>query len=229
MADEDRPRADPSVGHRSQVGQLALEVADRLVGGLAVDVGFGRQVPHPAPDAAADADLDEPVDHLVEEADRARLEERRRARLEHLDRGQLRRQPLLGRRVDGVQPAQPDEHVLLERRVVGDVAAGERLAGDVDVRVDQPGRDDEPLTAGAHGIGMLRREVGRLADIDDPVAVDDDRAVADDVARGVHRHDVGTGDQRFGHTANLDVRLPGWRFVGWVRRASKSARSGWER
>ena len=127
--------------------------------------------------------------------------------LQHLDRRQLRRQPLLGRRVHGVQRAQPDEHVLLERRVVGDVAAGQRLAGDVDVRVDQPGRDDEPLAADACGVGMLRREVGRLADVDDPVAVDDDRAVADDVARGVHRHDVGTGDQRFGHTANLDVRL----------------------
>jgi hypothetical protein len=54
---------------------------------------------------------------------------------------------------------------------------------------------------------MLALELRRLADVDDPVAVDHDRAVADDVARGVHRDDVGTGDQRFGHTANLDVRL----------------------
>ena len=48
---------------------------------------------------------------------------------------------------DRVQRAQPHEHVLLERRVVGDVAAGQRLAGDVDVGVDHPGRDDEALAA----------------------------------------------------------------------------------
>ena len=118
----------------------------------------GRSHTHAA-DAAADADLDEPVDHLVEEADRARLQERRRARL-----ATSRRPPVAPtvaprrRRVHRVQLAQPHEHVLLERRVVGDVAAGQRLAGDVDVGVDQPRRDDEVVAADP---GCLRVTCGR--------------------------------------------------------------------
>ena len=114
---------------------------------LPVDGGLGRQVPHPPADPGADADLDQTVDHLVEEADRARFEEARRTRLEHLDRGELRRQPFLGGGVDRVERAQPHEHVLVERGVVGDVAAGQRLAGDVDVGVDHARGHDEAVAA----------------------------------------------------------------------------------
>ena len=170
VPDQDRPGTEPVVGDRGVIDQLPLQHVDRLVGVLLVDVGFGRQVPDPVADATADADLDQPVDDLVEEADRAGLEERGRARLEHLDGCQLGRQPLLLGGVDRVQRAQPHEHVLLERRVVGDVPAGERLTGDVDVGVHHAGRDHEPIAAD----GLRRRcsrasRSVRLADVDDLV------------------------------------------------------------
>ncbi len=196
MPDEDRPGADAAVGDRLEVGELTLQVGDRLVGRLPVDVGLGRQIPHPASDSAADPDLDQAVDHLVEEADRARLEKAGRARFQHLDRCELRRQSFLGGRVDRVEPAQPDEHVLLERRVVGDVAAGQGFAGDVDVAVHHSRRDDEVIATDDSGLGVARHEVGRLADLDDAIALHEHCPVANDVARGVHRHHLRAGDQR---------------------------------
>ncbi len=147
VADQGRPRAEASVGDAAMAHQLVLEPGDRCVGVLAVHVGFGRQVPDPRPEPTADADLGEPVDHLVEEADRAGLEERRGAAAQHLRGGELRGAPLVPLLVGGVELRQPHEHVLLERRVVGDVPAGQRLAGDVDVGVHHPGRQDEPVAA----------------------------------------------------------------------------------
>ena len=170
-------------------------MGDRLVGRLPVDAGLGWQIPHPASDPGADADLDQPVDHLVEEPDRAGLEEAGGARLQHLDGRELRREPFLGGGVDRVEPAQPDEHVLLERRVVGDVAAGQRFAGDVDVAVDHAGGDHEVIATDDRGQRVAVGEVGCLADIDDSVVLHHDGPVADDVASGVHRDDLLAGDQ----------------------------------
>ena len=122
-----------------------VDVGDGVIGALAVDVGLGRQVPHPPADAAPDAGLDQAVHHLVGEADGARLEERGRTRLEHLHRRELGRQALLLGGVHRAERAQPHEHVLLEGGVVGHVAPGEGLARDVDVGVDQAGRHHEAV------------------------------------------------------------------------------------
>ena len=158
-------------------------------------------------DPGPDADLDQPVDHLVEEADGARLEERRRARAQHLDRRELPGDPLLLGVEHRVQRAQPLEHVLDERRVVGDVPPRQRFAGDVDVGVDQPGRDDEPVTADAPRRFVPGLELGGLADRHDLVAPHGDGAVADDVAIRVHRHHVPTGDEQIdGFTFHGDLR-----------------------
>ena len=196
VADEDRPGAETTAGDRSEVGELPLEMGDRLVRGLAVDAGLRRKVPDPAAQAAADPDLHQTVDDVVEKADRPRFQERRGARLEHLHRGELRGQAFLGRGVHGVQRAQPHEHVLLEGRVVRDVAPGERLAGDVDVRVDEPGRDHEAIAADLVGARVARRQIGRLAHGHDAVALDQHPAVPDEVPVRVHRHDVPTAQKR---------------------------------
>ena len=136
------------------------------------------------------------LEHLVEEPDGAGLQERRRTGAQHLGGCQLSGDPLVRRSVCGVERTQPAEHVLLERRVVRDVAACQRLTGDVDVRVDQARSDDEALAAEST-VGDVSRVdlgVGPTATID--AVAQRHRAVVDDVPARVHRHHVPTVDDR---------------------------------
>jgi hypothetical protein len=77
-------------------------------------------------------------------------------------------------------------------------AAGQRVGGDVDMTVDEAGRQHESPSVQR----FLRRHPPRnllaLADSDYPVAPDRERAVGDHVTRGVHRDDRGAGDQKIG-------------------------------
>ena len=90
VAHQDDVAGDAAPGHRAVALQDGLQVGDGLVGVLAVDVGFGGNIPHPAPHTAPDADLDQPVHHVVEETDRAGLQKARGARAQHLGGRQLR-------------------------------------------------------------------------------------------------------------------------------------------
>ena len=137
MADDDRPGAQAPVVVVTVHIELTLQERDGLVGVLLVDGRLGRQIPHPATDASSNADLAQPFDHVVEKADGAGLQETRRARPQHLDGRELRRQSLFRGVVRRVERAEPDEHILFERRVVRNIATREWLSRDVDMGVHQ--------------------------------------------------------------------------------------------
>ena len=126
---------------------------------------------------------------------------RRHAGVERLDRRQeVARVDVL--RAEDLAPLQVEEDEVLAQRPVGAVAAQRRLPH-VPVRVDHPRHDD------AVGRVDLERALGRLeagTDRGDPVAVDQDVRVAQDLVRVVHRqHGAPSQNHR---PAGLDHLLP---------------------
>ena len=89
----------------------------------------------------------------------------------------------------------------------GHIAAGEGLAGDVDVGVDQAGGHHEPFAADRLGCFVGRLQVRRLAHGHDLAAPHRHRAVADDVAGRVHGHHVPALDQSVDPLPLAHVRL----------------------
>ena len=121
------------------------------------------------------------------------LEERRRARLEHLEG----RQPHRDAGVLGGERALEDEDALRhpdpQRHLVA-AAAQDRLR-QMDVAVDETGRDD-PAVQVAHGlVGEAGANLAGLAHRGDRVALDDDRGIAQDAPLGVHGHDRAVVEQ----------------------------------
>ena len=184
------------------VDQLLLQHVDCCISVLFVDVGFWGKVPHPVANSSSDADFHKAVDHLIKKSNRARFEEGCRAGLQHLDSSELCRQPFLFSGVHGVERAQPHEHVLFERSVIGDVAPRQRFARDVNVGIDHPGCHNESVAA--HGLfrGVQRFEVGLLTDVDDFVPANRNSTVTNHITRRIHRDDVASNDEGvdlFGH------------------------------
>jgi hypothetical protein len=72
----------------------------------------------------------------------------------------------------------------------------------VDVRVDHAGRNDEARAADGL-LGLVPSfELYGLVDRDDAPVANRDRAVVDDVARRVHRHDVPALDEQIDRLAD---------------------------
>ncbi len=196
VADHCRPGGKAAVCHRAVPIELVGEARDRSIGVLPVHVGLGRKIPHPCAKATADTDFGQPVEHFIEETNRAGFEEGGGAAAQHLESGELSGATFVAFLVGGVQVGQPDEDVLFERRVVGHVSTGERFAGDVDMSVDHAGGEHEPIAAQSEGWVVTLIEVCRLAHLDNHAVVHGHRASVDDVAMRVHRDHVPSVDHQ---------------------------------
>ena len=107
-------------------------------------------------------------------------------------------EPLVNRRIVLVKRDKPVKHVLLKVRVVGYIAAGQGLADDVDVAVDQTRRHHE-----AAAIDCLLRcnvtpQVVGFTNCHNPIAFPGNGAVENDPAFGIHGNDSGARHQCVG-------------------------------
>ena len=73
-------------------------------------------------------------------------------------------------------------------QVIGEDAPGCMGVADVHVPVAEP-RGDHHVARVDHPVSLDRRQLRRLADLEDVLALDDQRAVGDDTALGVHGDD----------------------------------------
>ena len=158
--------------------------------------GIGGRVPRavlgPAAGAGADAGLGDGGHDRVESEDRAGLNEGGGAGAQHRRDRQLRGEDLFGRGLALVQRDDPAAEFLLERQVLGDDAADQRL-GDVDMAVDKSGGNEE--AAAIDGFARGGRDLGAGADGDDAVAGDGDGAIGQNPPLRIHGDDHRAGDQ----------------------------------
>ena len=203
-------------GDRELVGERAAASQQCRVGRVRrvrIDGGADGRVAAPARGAVAGAGEDVVERRAVDRGDEAReafAEERAAADLldgvahgvlEHVhveERGAAVADELKAREARGVADALRRERrlggedvvlkPLHEREVVG--VAAQDAHGDVRVAVDEAG-EDHGLSEVADGLGgMAGAEIGGGADVGDFGSGDKDRAVAEDVARGVLGDDV---------------------------------------
>ena len=223
LSGERRGRLDQFVGHqvvahqrhpgRDQrtvvcVEHLALpadDFVDRAGEGPVLDV------PSPGSQRDASADAACAFGDLGRVCDGAGLDRSRDPVADRLDERQGRGQEVVLGSVLGVYRHNPREDGLAWRQVVGDRRLDEPVAGEVLVGVDIPGQHEVVLGADDIGVRMAGDDLAPGPHVDDRVAADGHRAVADHGAAGIHRDDGASDDRRrVGHAVSSPITPKLW-------------------
>ena len=206
MSNQDRPGRQPGGPVVGIPRDFGLKDGDGRRGDLGRVLLAARPSLDRLADPAADSRCGQRLHHRVQVAHGAGLDEAGRAVADH---GQHRAlggdRFVLGRlgAEDRDHPAHELVRPAVLRRAAGE-AACQRVARDVDVRVDEAGRHDETTPIqGAPGAHRARQRFS-LADGDDPVSADRQSAVGDDLPAAVEGEDRGAGDEEVGLDRPID-------------------------
>ena len=200
VADQYRPGGNSGAPVRGVARHFVFQQPDGGVDGGRCRGGVVRAAFHPGSHPAADAHAFEALDDGIEVADGARFQEAGGAAFQHLQCGELCGQPFVPRGVRLEAGDHPTGQLFTETGfdLIGNIAARQRVAGDVDVRIDESRRYDEAARVDGFPCIDPPFRLDALADEYQPVAAERQGAVPDDAAPAVHGHQGAAGEQRIG-------------------------------